>query len=234
MHELRLIHTDLKPENILLVSSEYVKLPSYKRVSSDETQFRCLPKSSAIKLIDFGSTAYDNQNHSSIVSTRHYRAPEIILETAIWVIHMIEYFCKAFQNGLVKHTVAIQQQFDSSYSPLALTLRLAGVNTSTPSLERPRKAIDEAYYRQYCGRDEVAQPVPPQHPPRRRGPPQAHAPPHDAEPFQMRDMYMSLMEDRLQSIHKGQVATTDMIIGMCDTPPDDGGLWMNSTLWWHG
>ncbi|XP_068481746.1 serine/threonine-protein kinase AFC3 isoform X2 [Phaseolus vulgaris] len=79
MHELRLIHTDLKPENILLVSSEYVKLPSYKRVSSDETQFRCLPKSSAIKLIDFGSTAHDNQNHSSIVSTRHYRAPEIIL-----------------------------------------------------------------------------------------------------------------------------------------------------------
>lgn len=79
MHELCLIHTDLKPENILLVSSEYVKLPSSKRVSSDETQFRCLPKSSAIKLIDFGSTAFDNQNHSSIVSTRHYRAPEIIL-----------------------------------------------------------------------------------------------------------------------------------------------------------
>ncbi|OIW14606.1 hypothetical protein TanjilG_32948 [Lupinus angustifolius] len=80
MHELHLIHTDLKPENILLVSSEYVKLPSCKkRVSSDETQFRCLPKSSAIKLIDFGSAAFDNQSHSSIVSTRHYRAPEIIL-----------------------------------------------------------------------------------------------------------------------------------------------------------
>lgn len=50
-----------------------------QRVSSDETQFRCLPKSSAIKLIDFGSTAFDNENHSSIVSTRHYRAPEVIL-----------------------------------------------------------------------------------------------------------------------------------------------------------
>ncbi|KAL0312008.1 UNVERIFIED_CONTAM: Serine/threonine-protein kinase AFC3 [Sesamum radiatum] len=47
--------------------------------TTDETNFRCLPKSSAIKLIDFGSTAYDNQIHSSIVSTRHYRAPEIIL-----------------------------------------------------------------------------------------------------------------------------------------------------------
>ncbi|KAB1204478.1 Serine/threonine-protein kinase AFC3 [Morella rubra] len=79
MHDLSLIHTDLKPENILLVSSEYVRLPGCKRVSSDEIQFRCLPKSSAIKLIDFGSTAFDSQNHSSIVSTRHYRAPEIIL-----------------------------------------------------------------------------------------------------------------------------------------------------------
>lgn len=79
MHDLRLIHTDLKPENILLVSSEYVKLPGRKRSSSDETRFRCLPKSSVIKLIDFGSTAYDNHKHSSIVSTRHYRAPEVIL-----------------------------------------------------------------------------------------------------------------------------------------------------------
>lgn len=30
MHDLRLIHTDLKPENILLVSSEYIKVPDYK------------------------------------------------------------------------------------------------------------------------------------------------------------------------------------------------------------
>ncbi|KAL6985383.1 Serine/threonine-protein kinase afc3 [Sarracenia purpurea var. burkii] len=78
MHDLCLVHTDLKPENILLVSSECVKLPGCKRMSSDVTHFRCLPKSSAIKLIDFGSTV-DNQNHSAIVSTRHYRAPEVIL-----------------------------------------------------------------------------------------------------------------------------------------------------------
>ncbi|KOM49799.1 hypothetical protein LR48_Vigan08g062600 [Vigna angularis] len=91
---------------------------------------------------------------------------------------------------------------------------LAGVNISTLPVERPRKAIDEAYYRQYCGGDEAAQPLPPRQSSRRRGPPQAHAPPHDAEPFQMRDMYMSLMEDRLQSIHRGQVATEEMIIGI--------------------
>ncbi|GER40376.1 protein kinase [Striga asiatica] len=77
MHDLRLIHTDLKPENILLASSEFVKLPVSKLPES--ANFRCLPKSSDIKLIDFGSTAYDSQIHSSIVSTRHYRAPEVIL-----------------------------------------------------------------------------------------------------------------------------------------------------------
>lgn len=50
-----------------------------QRTSQGEMHSRCLPKSSEIKLIDFGSTAYDNQNHSSVVSTRHYRAPEVIL-----------------------------------------------------------------------------------------------------------------------------------------------------------
>jgi serine/threonine protein kinase len=61
-----------------------------QRSSSDEMHFRCLPKSSSIKLIDFGSTAFDNQNHSSIVSTRHYRAPEVILgnELLCWQMRM--------------------------------------------------------------------------------------------------------------------------------------------------
>ncbi|KOM48081.1 hypothetical protein LR48_Vigan07g178500 [Vigna angularis] len=36
---------------------------------------------------------------------------------------------------------------------------------------------------------------------------------------QMRDMYMSLIDAKMQSIHRGQVATTEMIIGMYDAPP---------------
>ncbi|KOM51932.1 hypothetical protein LR48_Vigan09g059100 [Vigna angularis] len=86
---------------------------------------------------------------------------------------------------------------------------------------RPRKAVDEAYYKQYCGGDEAAQPVPPRRPRRGRGPPkgQASAEPQEAEPFQMRDMYMSLLDTRMQSIQRGQVATTEMIIGMYDTTP---------------
>ncbi|CAN6273317.1 unnamed protein product [Urochloa humidicola] len=82
MHELRLIHTDLKPENILLVSPEYTKVPDYKvssRSPKEGSYYKRLPKSSAIKVIDFGSTTYDQQDQSYVVSTRHYRAPEVIL-----------------------------------------------------------------------------------------------------------------------------------------------------------
>ncbi|TMX01341.1 hypothetical protein EJD97_024670 [Solanum chilense] len=82
MHDLRLIHTDLKPENILLISPEYVKVPDYKvssRSPKDGSYYKRIPKSSAIKVIDFGSTTYDRQNQTYVVSTRHYRAPEVIL-----------------------------------------------------------------------------------------------------------------------------------------------------------
>ncbi|XP_024976382.1 serine/threonine-protein kinase AFC2-like isoform X1 [Cynara cardunculus var. scolymus] len=82
MHDLRLIHTDLKPENILLVSPEYVKVLDYKgssRSPKDSSYSKRVPKSSAIKVIDFGSTTYDRHGQSYVVSTRHYRAPEVIL-----------------------------------------------------------------------------------------------------------------------------------------------------------
>src|SRR6218665_59922 len=32
-----------------------------------------------IRLIDFGSATFDQEHHSSVVSTRHYRAPEVLL-----------------------------------------------------------------------------------------------------------------------------------------------------------
>ena len=36
-------------------------------------------KSSEMRLIDFGSATFDHEHHSTVVSTRHYRAPEVIL-----------------------------------------------------------------------------------------------------------------------------------------------------------
>ncbi|CAN4124039.1 unnamed protein product [Withania somnifera] len=82
MHDMRLIHTDLKPENILFISADYIKVPDYKGTPwshRDRSFYKRLPKSSAIKVIDFGSTAYERPDHNYIVSTRHYRAPEVIL-----------------------------------------------------------------------------------------------------------------------------------------------------------
>jgi dual-specificity kinase len=35
--------------------------------------------SSKIRLIDFGSATFEHDHHANVVSTRHYRAPEIIL-----------------------------------------------------------------------------------------------------------------------------------------------------------
>ncbi|XP_021950407.2 probable serine/threonine-protein kinase dyrk2 isoform X1 [Folsomia candida] len=75
LHENQLTHTDLKPENILFCSSDY-------DISFDNRRkkgFRRV-KNSEVRLIDFGSATFDYEHHSTIVSTRHYRAPEVILE----------------------------------------------------------------------------------------------------------------------------------------------------------
>mmetsp|Transcript_39641 Transcript_39641/g.126675 ORF Transcript_39641/g.126675 Transcript_39641/m.126675 type:complete len:320 (-) Transcript_39641:247-1206(-) len=74
LHNLRLVHTDLKPENILLVSNDYTKEPCPPGASAVR-----VPVSSKIKLIDFGNATFDYQYHCSVVSTRHYRAPEVVL-----------------------------------------------------------------------------------------------------------------------------------------------------------
>lgn len=36
-------------------------------------------KNTDVRLIDFGSATFDHEHHSTIVSTRHYRAPEVLL-----------------------------------------------------------------------------------------------------------------------------------------------------------
>ncbi|KAG0052568.1 Dual specificity protein kinase clk3 [Linnemannia elongata] len=75
LHRLRLIHTDLKPENILLANGAYRQVP-YKKTP---TKMRRILMDPEIRLIDFGSATFQDEHHSTVVSTRHYRAPEIIL-----------------------------------------------------------------------------------------------------------------------------------------------------------
>ncbi|KAI8627424.1 kinase-like domain-containing protein [Xylariaceae sp. FL1651] len=85
LHDLNLIHTDLKPENILLCDNAYQTFTYNRRIPSSATGVnrqatqRKVLLDTEIRLIDFGSATFDDEYHSSVVSTRHYRAPEIIL-----------------------------------------------------------------------------------------------------------------------------------------------------------
>ncbi|ROL48000.1 Dual specificity protein kinase CLK4 [Anabarilius grahami] len=75
LHRNKLTHTDLKPENILFVDSNYdIKYNS--KMKRDERTLKSLD----VKVVDFGNATYDHEHHTSVVSTRHYRAPEVILE----------------------------------------------------------------------------------------------------------------------------------------------------------
>lgn len=58
----------VKPENILVTKCREI---SYGRQK--------LPESTRIKVIDFGGSVYDENKKSSVVNTRQYRAPEVIL-----------------------------------------------------------------------------------------------------------------------------------------------------------
>lgn len=100
LHDNKLTHTDLKPENILFVNSDFtmsfnVEKVSWRRAQNKRARTTFGPwtsvfsvwqkreertvKSTAVRVVDFGSATFDHEHHSTIVSTRHYRAPEVIL-----------------------------------------------------------------------------------------------------------------------------------------------------------
>ncbi|XP_034539026.1 dual specificity protein kinase CLK2-like isoform X2 [Notolabrus celidotus] len=75
LHRNKLTHTDLKPENILFVSSDYDL-----EYNNDKGCKKKTLRSLDVKVVDFGTATFDHQHHESLVSTRHYRAPEVILD----------------------------------------------------------------------------------------------------------------------------------------------------------
>ncbi|XP_018414440.1 PREDICTED: dual specificity protein kinase CLK3 [Nanorana parkeri] len=75
LHDNKLTHTDLKPENILFVNSDFSTAYNEEKKCEEKRI-----KNSSIRLVDFGSATFDHEYHTTIVATRHYRPPEVIME----------------------------------------------------------------------------------------------------------------------------------------------------------
>lgn len=123
LRSINLIHTDLKVENVLFVGDIASSLTesgsngvstgneegggdsSRRRSSASVEQY---PDSSLIKIIDFGGATYDNEKKSTIINTRQYRSPEVLLETSwsfpsdIWSVGCI--IAEIYLGGLLFQT----------------------------------------------------------------------------------------------------------------------------------
>lgn len=85
LHSLSLTHTDLKPENILLQTRSLPQVSTFPRGELQPPSPRYAelpyirPADRRVKLIDFGNATYVDMHHSSIIQTRQYRSPEVVL-----------------------------------------------------------------------------------------------------------------------------------------------------------
>ncbi|XP_067373765.1 dual specificity protein kinase CLK4-like isoform X1 [Channa argus] len=115
LHKNKLTHTDLKPENILFIDSDY-DLEYNPEMKRDERTLR----NPDVKIVDFGNATYEHEHHTSVVSTRHYRAPEVILDLGwdhscdVWSVGciLIEYYLGTtlFQTHDSKEHLAMMER----------------------------------------------------------------------------------------------------------------------------
>ncbi|CDH58700.1 protein kinase [Lichtheimia corymbifera JMRC:FSU:9682] len=104
LHRQKLIHTDIKPENMMLKDTNSKQQPLTvfdNEANQPVTVQRQVLLNADMQLIDFGSATFENEYHSAIVSTRHYRAPEVILNLG-W-----SYPCDIWSIGCVLFELCI-------------------------------------------------------------------------------------------------------------------------------
>lgn len=135
-------HTDLKPENVLFVSPgdwrvELVAQGAKSSGGQPNTKQVRRMRDSRVKLIDFGSATFDWEHHSSVVSTRHYRAPEVILELG-W-----SHPCDVWSIGCIIFELYNVSKYSSSHNiphslPPLSSLAIANLYLKASILKRNR------------------------------------------------------------------------------------------------
>uniref|UniRef100_A0A0N5CBI9 Protein kinase domain-containing protein n=1 Tax=Strongyloides papillosus TaxID=174720 RepID=A0A0N5CBI9_STREA len=153
MHDNKLTHTDLKPENILFTTTSYDTIPYRKNKT-----IRII-KDATVRLIDLGSATFDHEHHSTIVSTRHYRAPEVILELGwsqpcdVWSIGciMFELYCgkTLFQTHDNREHLAMMERILGTI-PLRMAKRTRTKYFYHGKLDWNEKSESGAYVREHC------------------------------------------------------------------------------------
>lgn len=75
--KMHLTHTDLKLENLLLCDGAARSVQNPRGGRREKTMQA--PLSASIKVIDFGNATFADEHHSSVINTRQYRSPEVIM-----------------------------------------------------------------------------------------------------------------------------------------------------------
>ena len=148
LHKNHLTHTDLKPENILFKNSSYIIEDNQRRVVDP-----------SVMLIDFGSATFDHEHHSKVVSTRHYRAPEVILELGwsqpcdVWSIGCIMYELATgvtlFQTHENREHLAMMERILGQF-PVKMATQTMTRHFQDGRLKWDEKSSKGRYVRRHC------------------------------------------------------------------------------------